>query len=145
MASSACLNPIREKAGLLGDVPGLRPADVFIPNLWDSPIAIDFAVTCPMQARYNIPSNPVEIYAKQVKHRKYDKEFKKTNILFIAAVADTFGSWTEERERIIAEVARRGAKRMITDDFAYISLCWQRLSVSLQKDCANMLLSRINN
>jgi len=143
MASTACLNPVREKAGLLGDMPGTRPADVFIPNLWRNPMTIDFAITCPLQDRYKSSNKPVDTYVLEQKYNKYDKGFKNTEILFIAAIADTFGRWTEKGAEIITEVAHRGAKRLITNPKEYIKNCWEKLSVSIQKDCSNMLLSRI--
>src|ERR1700679_1762591 len=92
LASTACLAPIREKAGLLGDVPGQRPADIFIPNMFNNtPCAIDVAVT----------STNAEIYARDIKHKKYDDGFKGTGIEFIAAVVDTFGQWSEEGHTIL--------------------------------------------
>ncbi len=49
------MNPQLEKSGILGDVAGLRqrPADVFLPNVFDGrPCAVDFAVTDPLQKKY---------------------------------------------------------------------------------------------
>jgi len=143
MVSTAALNPVKEKAGLIGETPGLRPADVFIPNLWGEQIAVDFAVTCPLQSRYKNKENPADIYALEQKHKKYDEGFSNTNINFTAAVVETFGRWSNEAIDLITEVARRGAKKLMDSQSEYINTCWARLSVSLQTDCARMLLSRI--
>ena len=101
LASTACLAPVREKAGLLGDVPGQRPADIYIPNMFNnSPCAIDVAIT----------STSSETYEKDIKHKKYDKGFKGTDIEFIAAVVDTFGHWSEEGIIILKEIIRKDPK-----------------------------------
>ena len=143
MASNACLNPVRGKNGLLGDTPGLHPADVYLPDLWGSPAAVDFAITCPLQPRYKNCEEPAEQYAITQKHKKYDSGFEKTNITFIAAVADSFGGWTKEGEEVIIEVARRGARRLLEVVSMYVAHCWTKLSISLQTDIACMMLSRI--
>jgi len=131
MASTAALNPVKEKAGLLGETPKLRPADVFIPNLWGEQIAVDFAVTCPLQPRYKTDENPANSYAQKQKHKKYDEGFSKTNIHFIAAITETFGGWSDEALDLITEVSRRGAKRLMEKNADYINISWARLSVLL--------------
>ena len=79
-ASAACLDPVKEKSGLLGDAPGKRPADIFIPRLYNGlPTAIDIAVTCPLQDRFTNDSDPAEQYAKDTKHCKYDQGFDGTD------------------------------------------------------------------
>jgi len=83
MASNACLNPIREKKGLLGDQPGLRPADVFLPDLWGYPVAVAFAVTCQLQQRYKNTTEPAESYAITQKHKKYDGQDLKKQIFIL--------------------------------------------------------------
>ena len=143
-ASSACLGPIKEKAGLLGDVPGQRPADIFIPRLFNGlPTAIDVAVTCPLQERFKNEANPAEKYAEETKHNKYDNGFNGTQIEFVAAVVETFGGWSEEGERTITEIIRRASKRLITCPAPYINTCWQQLSCSLQIMNSRATLSRI--
>ena len=88
-------------------------------------------------------SAPAEQYAINQKLKKYDAGFEKTNILFVAAVADTFGGWTKEGEELISEVARRGAKRLLEPVGEYTQNCWARLSISLQTDIARMMISRL--
>ena len=55
------------------------------------------------------------MYAKTVKHADYDSGFKGTNILFCAAVVDSFGCWSTEGLDVISEIINRGSKRLITD------------------------------
>ena len=57
----------------------------------NTPTAVDFAVTCPLQKRYNNSDNPANTYATEQKHKKYDGGFAGTDIQFCAAVVDTFG------------------------------------------------------
>ena len=106
-------------------------------------MAVDFAVTCPLQQRYKNTTEPAEYYAITQKHKKYDSGFEKTNIYFVAAVADSFGGWTKEGEETIKEVARRGAKRNMECPSTYSQNCWAFLSVSLQTDVARMMISRL--
>ena len=128
-ASSACLQPVLEKSGILGDAPGRRPADVFIPRLFNGmPTAIDIAVTCPLQDRYINSQDPAEKYALETKHGKYDAGFNGTQIEFVAAVVETFGGWCDEGEKVIGEIIRRAAKRLATSPGPFIAVCWQRLT-----------------
>ena len=143
-ASSACLEPVKEKSGLLGEVPGQRPADIFIPRLFNGlPTAIDVAVTCPLQERFKNDANPAQKYAEETKHNKYDNGFNGTNIEFVAAVVETFGGWNEEGERTIGEIIRRAAKRLITVPGPFVSTCWQQLSCFLQIMNSRATLNRI--
>ena len=98
--------PILEKSGLLGDAPGRRPGDVFIPNWNNASLAIDIAITCPLQDKFKNQPHPAESYAKDVKHTDYDKGFIGTNIVFCAAVVDSFGSWSEEGLSVLSEIIR---------------------------------------
>src|ERR1700679_3079723 len=78
-----------------------------------------------------------------INHKKYDAAFEKTNILFIAAVADTFGGWTKEGEDLILDVARKGAKRLLEPVGVYTQNCWACLSISLQTDISRMMISQL--
>lgn len=140
LASTACLAPQLEKAGILGDQPGRRPGDVFIPNWNNQGLAIDIAVTCPLQDRFKNSTHPAESYAQNVKHADYDNGFLGTNISFCAAVVDTFGYWSDEGLTILSEIISRGAKRLITDHSRYIATAWQQISCTLQRHNAGMII-----
>jgi hypothetical protein len=142
LASTACLSPVLEKAGLLGDAPGRRPGDVYLPSWNNASLAIDVAVTCPLQEKFKNCPNPSEEYARTVKHADYDPGFANTNIIFCAAVVDTFGCWSEEGLEVISEIIRRGAKRLTTDPSRYIATAWQQLACTLQRHNSGMILSR---
>jgi hypothetical protein len=142
LATTACLAPILEKSGILGDAPGRRPGDVFIPNWNNSSLAIDIAITCPLKDKYKNHPHPAECYAQEVKHADYDKGFMNTNIVFCAAVVDSFGFWSEEGLSVITEIINRGAKRLITDPPRYIATAWQQLACTLQIHNSGMIISR---
>jgi hypothetical protein len=143
LASTACLAPIREKAGLLGNAPGRRPGDIYIPSWHTSSLEIDLAITCPLQNKYkNSEENAADHYAKHVKHSDYDPGFIGTNIEFCAAVVDSFGSWSTEGLDTIKEIISRGAKRLITDPHRYTATAWQQLACALQIHNAGMVISR---
>jgi len=140
LAHNAALGPQKEKSHLLGDCPGRRPGDIFIPCFKNgTPLAIDVAVTDPLREEYIEVDCPSEAYAIKVKHAKYDNGFIGTGMDFGAAVVDVFGWWCPEGLEIIREIARRGADRIGWGRSNYISLCWQRLSVALQLSNARMV------
>ena len=149
ICESAHMHPVREKAGLLGDAPGLRPADVFLPNVFDGrDVAIDFAVTDPLQPSYakklKVGESAAEYYAAQYKHAKYDKGFEGTNITFCAAVMDTFGAWCAEGEQIVKLGIQRAASRVAPHNAGqYKALCWQRISCALHRAVAKAILARL--
>jgi len=86
LASSGALAPKLEKSHILGDTPGQRPADIFLPSLWNQPVAIDIAITEPSQPKYTKCDNPANDYAIKIKHKKYDKGFEGSDIQFVPMV-----------------------------------------------------------
>ena len=143
LASTACLAPICEKAGLLGDAPGRRPGDIYIPAWHTSSLAIDLAVTCPLQSKYkSVQDTAADHYAKNVNHADYDVGFIGTNIEFCAAVVDSFGSWSAEGLEVITEIISRGAKRLLSDPHRYTATAWQQLACVLQIHNSGMVISR---
>jgi len=87
---------------------------------------VDFAVTCPLQKRYNNSDNPANMYAK-----------------FCAAVVDTFGQWSDEGLDLISDVVKRAAKRLITEPNQFRNVAWQQLSCTLQTHNSRMTISRL--
>jgi len=110
--------------------------------LKNSSLAIYVAVTCPLQVKFKNCLNPAEEYAQTVKHADYDPGFANTNIIFCAAVVDTFGRWSEEGLEVLSEIIKRGAKRLTTEPTRYIATAWQQLACTLQRHNAGMILSR---
>ena len=110
LAHNAALNPVAEKAGILGDAPGRRPGDVTIP-VWHKgeSLAIDVAVTEVLQKKNISAVSPAEDYAKHQKHAKYDESFENTSHDFCAMVWEDFGAITKEGEEVIQDLGKMGA------------------------------------
>jgi len=142
-ARNAALNPVEEKAGLLGDAPGRRPGDVTIP-LWHNgeSLAIDVAVTAVLQTRFQTTDDPAEEYATNQKHAKYDDSFSHTAHEFCAMVFEDFGAITQEGEEVIKDLGKMGADRLGYQRSIFTSNCWQIISTELQRSNAKMILAR---
>jgi len=145
LASNACLNPVKEKSGNLPSQPNRRPGDVYIPQFIDGkPAALDIAVTCPVQSKYaSGRCVAAEDYALNVKHRSYDPGFVGTGEDFLPVVVDTFGLWGSEALLTINELITRGCRRLEIPFGVYGPQTWQKLSISLQRSNARMILSRL--
>src|SRR6185503_17930861 len=97
-ASDGLLSPVLEKKGILGPTVGRRPGDVTLP-IWQEGkgLAIDVAVTCPLQKSSVRLQTPCEDYAAVRKHGKYDKGFKDT------MVWETLGAINAEGEEVLRQ------------------------------------------
>jgi len=146
LCSNACLAPVKELSGLDPLRPQRRPADVFIPNFQGGrDAALDIAVTCPLQPKFAaIVDDPADHYADTVKHRLYDPGFKGLPVDFIPVVFDGFGGVCAEGLSCLLEIMSRGAARALVPRQVYISQCWQRISVCLQRCNARMVASRLS-
>jgi len=121
LSLNAALSPVLEKSHILGDCPGQRPADIFLPTFYNgAPAAIDVAITDPLQDKYKKVENPAEDYAQKVKHHKYDKGFDGSEITFVPLVADTFNRWNVEGQELLQEIFRRGANRLSLPHSSYV-------------------------
>jgi hypothetical protein len=143
LASAGALAPKLEKSHILGDTPGQRPADVFLPSLWNQPIAIDIAVTDPSQPKYANCNNPANDYAIKIKHKKYDKGFEGSDIQFIPMVFETPGGINDEGLNTLQEIIQRAATRSGENVGIFKALAWQRISTTLQRSNARMIRARI--
>ncbi len=135
LAQNASLSPTLEKSGILGDLPGLRPADVYLPTFLNGyPAAMDVAVIDPLQDKYvSGRVRAVEDYAMNVKHHKYDEGFLGSKITFVPCVVDIFNGWCEEGQDLLTDIIRRGADRLSLPRSMYIIQSWQRLAMSVQR------------
>jgi len=145
LAQNASLGPVLEKYGCLGDCPGMRPADVYLPTILSGrPAAMDVAVIDPLQDNYvSKRVRAVEDYAENVKYHKYDEGFRDSKITFVPCVVDVFNGWCVEGQDLLADIIRRGADRLSLPRTSYIIQSWQRLAISVQRSCAKMTLSKI--
>ena len=144
IASAGFLDPELEKKGILGDAPGRRPGDVTIPR-WEEnrDLALDIAVTSPLNSTNIRSKSPCEEYAKARKHAKYDKDFKDSEThVFGTIVWETLGAVNSEGESYLRQIMRFASKRQSQEHSSYCGRMWARLSCCLQRSVAKQLLLR---
>ena len=146
-AQKAGLGPAREFRGL---IPGTaaRPADVFLRS-WDrgKDAALDVTVITPLQSavvdREAQESGYALQYAWDRKMRNAFDACDAQRISFIPLPVETFGGWHPIAERQISRLGRELARSPanVSQDSASKHL-FQRLSLSIQKGNAALILSR---
>ena len=145
IAADGLKNPVLEKQGILGPTSGMRPGDVTIP-LWEhgNGLAIDVAVTSPLNKTSLRIISPCEEYADKKKHRKYDKGFVGSNFSFCAMVFETLGAVNAEGEEVLQQLFNFASKQLGLEFTSYCSRAWARLSCSIQRAVAQAILIRID-
>jgi hypothetical protein len=141
-AQSAALAPRREVSSL---IPGSqsRPADVFLPQ-WSRgrAAAVDITVVSPLQAALVHESARTPGHALQVaedrKIRQHKQACSDAGIDFIPAAVDTFGQWSSESEELIERIGTFQSRRGVGNP----GRIYQKLSITLQKGNASLLLGR---
>ena len=146
VAQHASLNPKKEMPGL---IPGSlsRPADVFIEHWVDGrKVAFDVSVTSPTQEAviFLAADHPgAAIDARKVtKNRAHFEECRSQGIFFQPLVVETFGGWDSDALSFLKELGRQDARRWGKDASLEIKFLFQRLSVSLQRGNAALLIDR---
>jgi len=84
-----------------------------------------------------------EDYAENVKHKFYDPEYKDIDEDYLPVVVDSFGMWGSEALLTINELIIRGSRRLEIPFGVYGPQTWQKLSISLQRGNARMILPRL--
>jgi hypothetical protein len=144
IAQQCGANPVLEKKNILGDCDsGKRPADVLLPS-WShgKDFAIDVAITDPINGTFKLDMEACNKYADKYKHDKYDNGFINTQIEFIPVVFSTFGSLNEEGHSFLKDLFRRNCDSLDKMRCTYITLLWQKLSISLQTENCKMMSKR---
>ena len=145
-AQHASLNPIKEMPGL---VPGSqsRPADVYIENWIDgAKIAFDVSVVSPTQDAVLLQA--AETPASAIKMRKASKirdhfdACRAQGVSFQPLVVETFGGWDTDAVKHLKKMAVHDARRWGKKDSLEIKHFFQRLSVTLQRGNAALLVER---
>ena len=83
------------------------------------------------------------VYAENIKHKSYDKEFVGLNTDFFPVIVDTYGKWGQEGLIVINELITRGSKQTEIPFNTYCPQSWQKLSITLQRNNARMVFSRL--
>ena len=144
-ASEGLLSPELEKQGILGSTTGRRPGDVTLPVWSDgSGLAIDVAVTSPLQKASVRLYSPCEEYAATQKHGKYDKEFKGVNYSFAAMVWESLGAINVEGEEVLRQVFSFTSKKLHREFSSFCGRSWAQFSCCLQRSVSQAILLRVD-
>ena len=127
-----------------GLVPGSlsRPADIYIDNWVDGrKVVFDVIVTSPTQEAVILQA--ADRPAAAIDARKQSKNrVHLNNCRAQVLVVETFGGWDADALKFLKEMARLEARRWGKDPAAEIKQFFQRLSVTLQRGNAALLLDR---
>ena len=145
-AASACLAPTQEIRGLVSGSEA-RPADVFIPA-WDKgkDSALDVTVISPLQL--NLVDRSAQnhnVALDTAFRRKMASAFQdcaNVDVSFFPLAVETFGGWHPVAVTHLTRIGRALARQTNAQESLTIKHLVQRLSVSLQKANAAMILSR---
>ena len=146
VAQHASLNPQKEMPGL---IPGSqsRPADIFIEHWVNGrKVAFDVSVTSPTQEAvvFHSADRPAAaIDARKLsKIRAHFDNCRSQGIFFQPLVVETFGGWDRDALSFLKEIGRQDARRWGKDAALEIKYFFQRLSISLQRGNAALLIER---
>jgi len=139
IARDACLNPVKEKGDILGDEPGKRPGDVYLPSFNGNSWALDIAVTGAVYGTYPYDRDCANTYAKNIKLKKYAEGFAGASTKFVPVVFDSFGGVSTEGGRMIEDIVRECAGRKPE---VPKSILWRKILHSLHFHNSRMFLRR---
>ena len=145
-AQHASLNPTKETPGLVPNSLS-RPADIYVSNWIDGQkMAFDVSVVSPTQdavlhrAAYTA-GQAIEM-RKSSKNRAHLDDCRAQGITFQPLVVETFGGWDQETIKYLKEMSRLDARRWGKNDATEIKQFFLRLSITLQRGNAALLVNR---
>ena len=146
VAQHGSLNPRKEMPGL---IPGTlsRPADVYVENWVDGRrVAFDVSVTSPTQDATILqaadrPAAAIEV-RKAAKNRLHFSKCQEQGVHFQPLVVESFGGWDKDALIFLKELSRQDARRWGKDSALEIKYFFQRLSITLQRGNAALLIDR---
>ena len=144
------LNAEREQPNLLADDPRRRPGDVFVP-LWpgSGPVALDVAVTSPLQAsRLEASARTALAAASEYEdHKRNDRETARQcafhGLTLVPMVVESFGGWCQSAQDALRTLAHAWAAKQGTDVSTATSFIYAGLSSRLWRANARSLLARV--
>ena len=145
-AQSSGFNPKKEMPAL---IPGSqsRPADIFVEE-WTNgkKVAFDVSVISPTQDAIidraaAFPASAIEM-RKSDKLRKHVDNCRAAGLYFEPLVVETFGGWDPGAVKTLKQFAIQSAPRKGIPPSLEIKQFFQRLSVTLQRGNATLLLCR---
>ena len=132
-----------------GLIPGTlsRPADIYVENWVDGRrVAFDVSVVSPTQNATILqaadhPAAAIEV-RKAAKNRPHSANCQEQGILFQPLVVESFGGWDKDALAFLKELSRQDARRWGKDSAQEIRYFFQRLSVTLQRGNAALVIDR---
>jgi len=151
-ARSAGVAVEREEGGLLPNAPRRRPGDLFCPA-WPggTPVALDFAVTCPMklQGQREAAAAPLAAAKAYEAQKLADRETARLcaaeGIRLVPAVAETLGGWGPDAQAAFKVLARAWAARSGQSAAEATNALYEGLAVRLQRANARAILARVGS
>ena len=145
----ACLGPTREDRAL---IPGrqARPADIYLPS-WSGGLdtALDITVINPLQQTLMDRSAANPGHALQVafdrKMSRHGEDCRTAGIAFMPLPLDTLGAWGESTVREVKKMGSFLARLTGGEESEIIRHLIQRVSITLMKVNANLILNRSPN
>ena len=145
--SAAAWGPVKEKPFLL---PGSceRPADILIPNYSaGKDLAVDFAVTCPLQSAYlheaaNTSLYACNKYAEDIKLAKFQNCVQLEGLDYLPFVFESFGGLSMDTESFISKLATSISHRFGDSRHVVLANIFQNVACILNKSIARSISSR---
>jgi hypothetical protein len=139
----------REESGLLPSDPLRRPGDVVVRAFPGSgPAALDFAVTCPLQASMREVAAQHTLAAAMAyeSHKLGDRNTaslcQAQGLTLIPMIAETLGGWGPAAQHFFQVLARSTAERTGVPDSVAVGQLYQALGIRLQRANARSILTR---
>ena len=148
---SASMPAEREISGLLPSDPRRRPADVFLPTCPGlGPVALDFAVTCPLQAAMvhdaagRTLAAAMDYEAKKLEDRQTGARCSQLGFQLIPMVVETLGGWGPAAQKLFRVIAKSSAEVSGLEESAAVCQIYEGMAIKLQRANARAILSRVS-
>ena len=147
---TAGLDAELEASGLLPDDPRRRPGDVVLRSCpGQGPVALDFAVTCPLQVALRRDASGRQLAAamayeaEKLEDRDTAQRCAAQGLKLIPMVTETFGGWGPAAQGFFLSLAKASAERSGTDVSLATCQLYHSMGIRLQRANARAILSRI--
>ena len=114
------------------------------------PLALDFAVTCPLQQNmvWDAARRPLaaamDYEAKKMEDRQTAQRCADSGFKLVPVVAETLGGWGPAAQGIFRTLARATAETSGIEDSVAVGQLYESMGIRLQRANARAILSRIS-
>ena len=150
-ARAAGLNPEKEESNLLPDDPRRRPGDIFF-AYWPqgNPVAMDFAVTSPVQQRIVLEAAQRQLAAATAyeDHKLTDRDTgercRRFGLQLVPMVVESFGGWGNAAQKAFKVIVRCSAAKTGKSVSETSVQFYSGLSIHLMRANARAVLARVS-